>query len=235
MGSFWKRLKFYLVGFTIGLIFVIFFFQNRGCAWTPQNRVKNAILDKVIVAPSEELEELKRNSISSEELYLFMAQGDVNFEQSLKEQNVYPKVYVIERGEGENKKRIQFSLFEDSFISTVHFLENGEKAKRVRSFEGEGVFLRLPKDSALVFIDKSNYVQCKARGLLSTDQDVLIKNLKNSGKILFDKSDLMLPKAEHYITFQQNDTLQVEAKAIWYESRITFKDFYWDEKLPCED
>jgi hypothetical protein len=43
----------------------------------------------------------------------------------------------------------------------------------------------------------------------------------------------MLPKAEHYITYRDNDTTLVKAKTIWFESRITFKDFYWDEALDC--
>ncbi|MEX1190443.1 MAG: hypothetical protein WED10_03525 [Brumimicrobium sp.] len=234
MKGFWKRLKFYLVGFTIGLIFVIFFFQNRGCAWTPQNRVKNSILDKVIVAQPEEIKRFEQHDISTDDLYAFLAQGDVVFGESLKDQNVYPKVYVIERESEGKKQRVQFSIYNDSYISLVHYLDKDQKPKRFESPEGVGIFLRLPKDSSLVYIDKSNFVQCKARGLASKKQDDLIKNLENSGKIIFDKSNLMLSKAEQYITFKQNDTLDVEAKTIWYESRITFKDFYWDEKLPCE-
>lgn len=234
MKGFWKRLRFYLIGFTIGLIFVFFFFQNRGCAWTPQNRVKNTILDKVIVAQNDELLQLEQNNITKEVLYEFMAQGDVNFSESLKDQGVYPKVYIIERESDEDVQRIQFSIYEDSYVSVIHFLEKDEKPQRYEKLKGEGKFLRLPKDSALVYIDKSNFVQCKARGLASDRQDDLIEDLESTGKIIFDKSDLMLPKAEQYITFKQNDTLEVEAKTIWYESRITFKDFYWDYKLPCE-
>lgn len=234
MKGFWKRLRFYLIGFGIGSIFVFFFFQNRGCAWTPQNRVKNTILDKVIVAQQDELMQMEQHNITKDVLYEFLAQGDVNFSESLKEQGIYPKVYIIEREVEENLQRMQFSIYEDSYVSVVHYLEKDEKPQRYKELNGEGTFLRLPKDSALVFIDKSNFVQCKARGLASKDQDDLIKNMASTGKIIFDKSNLMLPKAEQYITFKQNDTLDVEAKTIWYESRITFKDFYWDYKLPCE-
>jgi hypothetical protein len=235
MKGFWKRLRFYLVGFGIGLVFVFFFFQNRGCAWTPQNRVKNTILDKVIVAQQDEMDQMEKNNITKEILYEFMAQGDVNFSESLKDQGVYPKVYIIEREVENILQRVQFSIYEDSYVSVVHYLEKEEKPQRYENLKGEGTFLRLPKDSALVYIDKSDFVQCKARGLASKNQDDLTSSMKSTGKIIFDKSDLMLPKAEQYITFKQNDTLEVEAKTIWYESRITFKDFYWDYKLPCEN
>lgn len=235
MRSFWKRLKVYLVGFTLGLIFVFFFFKNRGCSWTPSNRVKNAIIDKVLVIPdSEKKDHPELRSMTSSSVMSFLAQGDVNFGESIKDQDTYPKAYVIE-WEDSIPKRLQFSLYEDSYVSVVHWLDENEKPQRIKKPEGYGDFLRLPKDSAIVFIDKSNYVQCKARGLASKKQDDLVKALQKTGRINFDKSDLMLTKAEHYIEFTQNDTIEVEAKTIWYESRITFKDFIWDEKLPCEE
>ncbi len=234
MRSFWKRLRIYLVGFTLGSIFVFFFFKNRGCSWTPQNRVKNAIIDKVLVIPNSEKEahpELKE--INAAEIMAFLAQGEVNFGESLKEQNKYPKVYVVELQDS-MPSRLQFNLYEDSYVSVIHWLDKDEKPRRFEKLEGYGDFLRLPKDSAIVFIDRSNFAQCKARGLASKEQEDLVEALSSSGKINFDKSDLTLTKAEHYIEFTQNDTLEVEAKTIWYESRITFKDFIWDYKLPCD-
>tara|TARA_B100000508_G_scaffold118450_1_gene98568 strand:- start:83495 stop:84202 length:708 start_codon:yes stop_codon:yes gene_type:complete len=234
MKGFWKRLKFYLIGFTVGLIFVFFFFKNRGCAWTPQNRVKNAIIDKVLVIPeSEKKDHPELESLTSASIMQFLAQGDVNFGESLKDQDVYPKAYVVEL-EDSIPGRLQFSLYNDSYVSVIHWLDEGEKARRIEKPEGYGDFLRLPKDSAVVFVDKSNFVQCKARGLASKDQDDLVEALQATGRINFDKSDLMLTKAEQFIEFKQNDTIHVEAKTIWYESRITFKDFIWDYKLPCE-
>lgn len=235
MQGFWRRLKFYLVGFTVGLIFVYFFFQNRGCSWTPQNRVKNAILDKVLVIPDSEKEahpELAK--LDGADLLEFLAQGEVDFSESKKDQDVYPKAYVLER-EDSVPTRLQFNLYEDSYVTVIHWLDPDEKSERIKKPTGYGDFIRLPRDSAIVFVDKSNFAQCKARGLNSKRQEELVEDLQKSGRINFDKSDLMLPKAEHYITFVQDDTLEVEAKTIWYESRITFKDFIWEKKLPCEE
>ncbi|HLW29443.1 MAG TPA: hypothetical protein VKX29_01190, partial [Brumimicrobium sp.] len=70
--------------------------------------------------------------------------------------------------------------------------------------------------------------------LASKEQKDIVQAMKETGRINFSKSDLMLPKAVQQIEFMQNDTLMVDAKTIWFESRITFKDFYWDYKLPCE-
>ena len=48
--TFLRRLVYYLIGFGIGLIMVIFFFQNRGCSWLPENKVKETILRKIIIS-----------------------------------------------------------------------------------------------------------------------------------------------------------------------------------------
>lgn len=164
----------------------------------------------------------------------FLNQASVNFGESLKDQDVYPKVYLLQREE-QSPQQLAFSLYEDSYVTVVEPVRSAKELERKKAFEGMGTFVRLPKDSALVYLEKSNYLQCKARGLNSTEQEAIVKGLKSTGKINFDKSDLMLPKAEHFIHFQQDDTLDVRAKTIWYESRITFKDFQWDYTLPCEE
>ncbi len=234
MKSIWKRFQYYGIGFLIGMIFVGFFFQNRGCAWMPSNRVKNTFLDKVIVLPDSEKEKFERQRISTDEIIGFLNDGDVVFRESVKQPAVFPKAYVLERKLRGKKHRVQFSLYEDSYITPVHYLEEGEEAQVYESLKGEGSFIRLPRDSALVFIENSNYVRCKAQGLKDRSQEAIVTALKNSGRIHFDRSNLMLPKAEHRIYFEQVPQDTVEAKTIWFESRITFKDFYWKEPLDCE-
>ena len=234
MKSFLRRFQYYAIGFIIGLIFVIFFFQNRGCSWLPSNRVKNTLLDKVLVLPDSEKKVFESKNIDRETIISFLNDGDILFKESLKKQSEFPKAYIIEKEINNKNHRIQFSIYEDSYISPVHYLEENEKPQLYKNLKGNGDFIRLPSDSALIYIDRSNYVQCKARGLSSNSPRIITQNLKSTGKINFEKSDLMLPKAEHHISFVQDDTVKVEAKTIWFESRITFKDFYWDYQLECE-
>jgi len=231
MKGIWKRLRYYLIGFLIGTIFVSILFKDRGCSWTPTNRVKNSIQDKIIVFPENQIQSFNALGLDKESVYKFLVEADVDFSNSLKDK--FPKVYIIEENDSIDR-RLQFSLYEDSYITIAHVLGKDEKPKRYEQLEGWGKMMRLPKDSSLVFIDKSNYTQCKARGLASTDQDDIIEAMKASGRVDFSKSDLMLTKAVQQIQFMQNDTLEVNAKTIWFESRITFKDFNWDYKLECE-
>jgi hypothetical protein len=234
MTSFWKRLKYYLVGFSLGLIFVVFFFQNRGCSWLPGNRVKNTLLDKVLVIQENQRQIMEKHGLSNDEIAQFLNLGDVEFGMSLKDNNVHPKVFVISRTINEEKHHLAFSIYEDSYITLIHYLEEGQVPIRHTQPEGMGEFIRIPRDSGMVFIDKTPFLKCKSSPLQVTDGLEIARKLKASGKIDFEKSNLMLPKAEHFITYQENDTIVVKAKTIWFESRITFKDFYWDEPLDCE-
>lgn len=235
MTSFWKRLKYYLIGFSLGLVFVIFFFQNRGCSWLPGNRVKNTLLDKVLVLPEHQKDIMAQHGLTNEEIAQFLNLGDIEFGLSLKDNNVHPKVFVISRTINETKHLLAFSIYEDSYISLVNYLNEGDTPLRYTKFEGMGDFIRIPRDSGLVYIDKTPFLECKSTPLGTKDGLEIAKKLKSSGRIDFSKSNLMLPKAEHYITYLDNDTTLVKAKTIWFESRITFKDFYWNEALDCEE
>lgn len=234
MKSLLKRFKYYMIGFSIGTVFVIFFFQNRGCAWLPGNRVKNTFLDKVLVLPENEKAAFNQLGLSNSDIILFLDEGSVNFSESIKEQAIYPKAYIIEREKDGKLVRLQFTLYEDSYISLVHVLKKDQKAASYKQLEGMGEFIRIPRDSALVFINNDPKLTCKSKGLSNYSQKRIAGALRESGRIDFSKSDLMLPKAEHHILFNLDDTIQYEAKTIFFESRINFKDFYWEEPLPCE-
>ena len=80
-----RRLKYYGFGFGLGLIFVFFFFQNRGCAWLPGNRVKNSILDRLVVVSDRTAADLKDQGISNAFILELLNDGDVLFDQRKKE------------------------------------------------------------------------------------------------------------------------------------------------------
>lgn len=234
MKGFWRRLWLYMIGFTISAIFVYLLFGSRSCTWMPGERVKSGLFKKLIVFPEDEIKSLDELGINRTNIYKYLAKGDIDFSESLKNLGVYPKVYVFEPNDTVNK-RLQVSMYEDGYIAVVHVLTDEMKPERFEKLEGFGDIVYLPRDSSLIYIDQSNFMQCKARGLASKDYKTIIQDIKNTGKINFSKSKLMLPKAEQQLYFIQNDTLQVEAKTIWYKDKINFKDFIWDYKLPCEE
>lgn len=233
--SFWKRLRFFATGLVLGSIMVYFIFGERACSWLPGNRIKEDVIDRVIVFPESEIDALEVMGVTENTIYDLIVNGKINFKESIREPNVYPKSYVLEQKTDSVFKRVQFSLYEDSYITVVHALEDNKEAKIYDHLDGWGRMVKFPRDTMLVFIDKSNYTQCKSRGLISSKPNDIVQDMIKSGRIDFENSDLTLTKATHRISFIQNDDVEVNAETIWYKHRITFKDFFWDEKMDCEE
>lgn len=226
MGStFMRRLKYYGIGFGLGIVFVFFFFQNRGCSWLPGNRVKNTILDRVMVVSDETLEAFDKKGITKEDVVEALNTGSVAFGESNK--NNESKVYVIEH-EG---NKFLYTLPYESFITEVRL--GGDAMKTETSSEGLGTIWRFPVDDNLVYLDSSKVLACQLDQLGLEDAKVLYGKIKESGKISFERTDLAVrPKPEHYIVFSQ-DSIEVAAKTIWYKDKLEVLSFDFPAASNC--
>lgn len=221
MTKFINRLKYYGVGFLLGLVFVFFFFQNRGCTWLPKNRVKNTILGKVIAIPESDLKELENAGIADTTFLHLLNDGDILFDESLKDAEVFPKVYVLEKEINGKVIRGQFSIYNDAFISVAEFLTANEKPQRRTNYLGEGKLVHFPLEEDLVFFE-SQTVSCD----LGTSQKKLHNNvlsaLNKTGRINFNNTNFMANKAEQEISFENNTGDKYVGKAIWFKTKINF-------------
>ncbi|MDG1427548.1 MAG: hypothetical protein P8M19_00290 [Crocinitomicaceae bacterium] len=226
MESWIRRLKFYGVGFGIGLLFVFIFFQNRGCSWLPENRVKNSILDRLLVVSDETAEILKKRGVNKKELIQFLNVGDVIFGESEKDKD--DKVYVIEK----DGKKYLFTLPFESFIAEVQLGNKASEAKT--STEGCGQIWRYPNDSTLVYPDSTALVTCQQDYLGLVNPMDILKELKKTGRIDFAKSDLTItPKPEHYLMFERDDK-EIGMKMIWYKNKLNLQSFVIPDSTNCE-
>ena len=227
-----RRLKFYGIGFGIGCIFVFFFFQNRGCSWLPGNRVKNSILDRVIVASDLEWEFMTSQGVSKDEIIAILNDGDVDFNNSKKEGET--QVYIIEKEfEKIGFTRLYFTLPKESFIAEVKM--GAKTAKEIEnSTTGYGRFIHFPKDEFLIFPDTSKRVTCQQELLKLVNPKDILKKVKASGFIDFSKTDFTIrPKAEHYINFVVGkDT--IGTKSIWYQNKINLSQFILPYNSDCD-
>lgn len=211
MTNFWRRLKYYGIGFGLGLIFVFFFFKNRGCSWTPSNRVKNAILDRVLVISDEMEREMVNNKLTTNDLVNVLDDGDVNFSKSDKDSE--SKVYLIEK----KGKKYFFTLPAESFVSEVFI---GKKVKKPISEVGSGKLIHFPNDDDLVYVDSNSVLTCQQNALGLIDPRMILKELKKNGRIDFEQSELSTrPKPVHHLTFIYKDKL-ISAKVIWYKNKL---------------
>ena len=118
MENFLKRLKYYGIGFGIGFLFLIFFFKNKGCAWTPENRVKSAIFERILVLNEENKIALHKLNLSEKELIQILRNSYVNFQKSKKTDRF--KVYHFDCQTHSGKEFVTLiTLGKDSFLSEV--------------------------------------------------------------------------------------------------------------------
>ena len=131
MKSFTRRLKYYGFGFGLGLIFVFFFFKNRGCSWLPENRVKNTILDRLIVVPESTANKLEELGLDKDDIINVLNDGDVAFSDS--DKSGESKKYLLER-DGVN---YVFTLPYESCISEVYISKSVHKVEAQEEGFGE--------------------------------------------------------------------------------------------------
>jgi len=109
MDKFKNRIKYYLVGFLIGVVAVAFFFGQRGCTWLPGNRVKAVIAENTIVIGDSVLQILHCLAEDSQPIFdILNTTGDVDFGGS--QTRTDPKIYKID---GDDGLSVFFKLFED--------------------------------------------------------------------------------------------------------------------------
>ena len=228
MKTFFDRLKIYAIGFGIGMVFVFFFFQNRGCSWLPDNRVKNSILDRVIVVQSDVEKELKSKDIDHQEIIALLNDGDVDFSKSKKEGEF--KIYLVSK----DNVKLYFTLPHESFISEVR-LANVSVNSVKTSTKGTGRLIHFPKDNELVFADTTKLVSCQQQAFGMIENRKILKSLKKNGIIDFEKSDLKVkPKALQYLFFNDSKGRKIGASAVWYKNKISIDHFDLPLETDCQ-
>lgn len=228
MDKFINRLKFYGIGFGIGLVFVFMFFQNRGCSWLPSNRVKNSILDRIIVVSDSEKALLKSKGITNDEIINLLNSGNVDFDKSIKDGKT--KIYYL----ADDHAKLFFTLPKDNMISEVK-LANKSVYKISNTADGLGDLVHFPKDDNLVFVDSSKVLTCKQEELGFINQQLILKSLKKSGKIDFKKTFYFKkPKPTVFFTYLDPKKNRIGSKTVWYKNKITIKSFETPFETNCK-
>ena len=183
--SFRKRFLYYLYGFGIGIIITFFMFRNRGCEWTPGNRVLVQLSNSQLLISDSVRCVLKSNGMDENSIYEILKNGKVDFSDSETQAN--PKKYAIENTV--SKKTIVFLLPNDS-VAIVNGVHNGIAGKCDLASPVEKILI-MPEKTVKQILSANEisstdsvYVKMKAAGIKESD----IYNLIQTGKIDFDKS-----------------------------------------------
>lgn len=94
--KFYQRLAYYLVGFVIGMFFVVLVLSGKDtrCNYFPNARVLNDIRNKPFHYDSIATQQMSERGISKEDLKSILTNGDVDFDLSNKPKEG-GKLYVI--------------------------------------------------------------------------------------------------------------------------------------------
>ena len=234
MSSFFRRLKYYGIGFGIGLFFVFFFFQNRGCSWLPANRVKNSFLDRVIVLPDAEAKKLKANQLNKQDVIEVLNDGEVVFDKSKKEGDT--KVYLLEKNfPGKGKVSFFFTLPKESYFTEVHFTAKAAQqvshkmAYKVKNTEvGVGEILHFPKD--MYFYDE--ILKGEFLRLTDNDNQYYYKVIKITSDKTESKTYIISNSVEDGITMLKDVLIEKLRREIGRTGRkkITYTKIWWNNK-----
>lgn len=125
MDRFKQRIKYYLVGFVIGLLIMFMIFGNRGCSWLPGNRVKNMIAEKEIQISDSLYDVMQCAGVTNTDIYgLLNEDGEVNFSKSIT--NTYPKRYLFDGTKNEQALTITYALY-DTLAEVIAFTFKGSE------------------------------------------------------------------------------------------------------------
>lgn len=183
--TFRKRLVYYLYGFGIGIIITFFMFRNRGCEWTPGNRVLIQLSNSQLLISDSVICVLKANGLDENSIFEVLKTGKVDFSASQTQSN--PKRYAVETSNQKNK--IIFLMLNDS-VAVVNGVSDGKKGSCALVSSAEKILLMPEKTVKQILkaneisANDSVYIKMKTAGIEESD----IYNLIQSGKIDFEKS-----------------------------------------------
>ena len=211
MKSFLRRLMYYGVGFVIGTAFVVLFFENRGCSWLPQNRVKGSLLTKMIIV--SEKNRSKLSWLKTEKDFIsFTNEAEVDFERSQTHSD--HKVYLFTS----KKHKLYLVIPKDAFVGEViPFLE---KSKVRFSKVGLGEIIVSPSQKDFLFIQKKTELSCQVKKLNWGNDEDVYQLIRTNSKFNFSKSNMELKHQKVHTLELAMDTSKLELKTIWYKDKM---------------
>lgn len=227
MNSFTRRLLYYGIGFGIGLLFVVFFFSNRGCSWLPENRIKESVSQRIIFISERNLPILKNLGIKENEIEAYIKNAEIFFSKSIK--NANPKIYHFEGPTRTNENFVcQIVLYDDSFLCEL--VPNQYSSKNVApSKKGLGKPVRFPGEGNFFYSDSSRHTICKRKALGIIEDSTLMSYFRTSGRIDLLNSNLSSkPKPEHRLIFKDKTGNEIGFKATFYKEKAKVFFFEYD-------
>ncbi|MCG8574813.1 MAG: hypothetical protein MI810_08020 [Flavobacteriales bacterium] len=202
MDKFKNRIKYYLFGLGIGLIFTYFLFGSRGCSWLPENRVKNMIAEKEIWIGDSIRDLMQCQNVTNSDIYrLLDDDGDVDF--SLSKTSGEPKEYHLSGIKEEKELTIRYALY-DSTAEVIDFSYLKDSDCKTTVSNNNKRVVTLPLEQVIEIIEQREFrildkAVCQMECLELTEEEVL--NFHSGEKVYVEASKPRLkPNPEYLLT-----------------------------------
>ena len=227
MNTFTRRLLYYGIGFGIGLLFVFFFFNNRGCSWLPENRIKSLLSHRIIFVSEKNRDVLKKLHIEPSEIKEYIETSEIYFSKSVK--NVNPRIYHLE-GPTKNQDNFvsQIVIYDEAFVcELIPNVFSSSSAKPEQ--KGLGYPIVYPNKKNFFYSDTSAHTICKRKALGILEDSTLMSKFISSGRIDLENSKLRLePKPEHRLILVNEKSPDLGFKASFYKEKARIFSFEYD-------
>lgn len=221
--TFAKRLRYYILGFGMGILVCFAMFGQRGCDWTPGNRVLKQIATSQILITDSVRCIFVENKIDEDEIFKILNNGSVIFSESKTHQT--PRYYVIQ--ETDEKFKIAFVVRNDS-VSVIDGVVGGKQGK-CKDFgtNPEHIFTMPEKTVKRLLkaqeISAADSILAKLKKYNIKDDEIY--NMIEKGKIDFENSLPTLKPHPIYFVDTQKCRFQIEMT----EKKTRILDFWWLE------
>jgi uncharacterized DUF497 family protein len=234
MKKFVGRLKYYLIGFGIGIIFMFFIFGPRACSWLPENRVKNMIAEKEIFIGDSLNDLMKCQGVDNQDIYRFLNQdGDVNFGDS--DTKGWPKRYVFE-GEKENEELIIVYMLYETHVEVVDFEYAAKNCETTLSNHNKTI-IPIPRSEMTIIIEAQEMrilekakCQMKCYGIKKKQ----IESFHLTADVIMEKSDAKHEPNPYYTLEGKIGNKDYEIVYIIGEARTRVSEIIGDQVCGCE-
>ena len=178
-----KRILYYLIGLSLGLVIVVSTLGVRGCDWLPENRIKTAIAKTQIYVSENNLNRINCSNYNNA-IFSLLNNGEIDFSKSDTKNKL--KTYFI----SDNKISLKISINLEDTVSKIIAIDGLEKCE---DNPGSNVFVPLHMTNSMTLemlrknpIKKDSYFNCGTR-CFNLDS-VFISSILHKGKILFNHS-----------------------------------------------
>ncbi len=204
--KFWKRLRYYGIGFGIGMIFVVMLINNKSCSWLPGNRVLEHVSKSEQWVSSEANCQLACLGWNEDVFFKTFKErrGDIDFGASNPQGN--PKIYWVEGHYKGKDFRLKFSL-KDSVVRFKKFTGGVFKKCNCKEEDGADIAVQIPSEYVKYRLfekkDREIRFDSKVRCLMecSNISNKDMASLMAKGKFQLDKSEPnKRPDPEYYFT-----------------------------------